>query len=163
MLQDRHIAFIAIIGLILVQISLVGCSLINNASLNSTHSKNLTADWHDPTPVNMIKVDQLRGSHFELATIIDSRDKINLVVEYVNRFSQGWKPVLTTVPSGKLYIAFREDGNSSKFPLFYIRVCSTGIITDINSKTCSRDISQAELKQLIAVLDLKSDAFDEVE
>jgi len=115
--------------------------------------------------VNRIVVIALRGSHFENVKTIDSPDKTVAVVAYVNRFRQGWTPVWTTVPAGKLYIAFAEDGDDHKQPLFYLRVCprETGgeILTDIGGKTCGRDVSETELDQLLALLDLNRDVFED--
>jgi hypothetical protein len=122
------------------------------------------ADWRDPDPVNRIVVTALRGSHFENVKTIDSPDKTGEVVAYVNRFRQGWTPVWTTAPSGKLYIAFAESDDAHKQPLFYLRVCprETGgeILTDIDGKTCGRDVSETELDQLLALLDLNRDVFE---
>jgi hypothetical protein len=152
MLADRCIALNMRILLITGLISCIGCAATRKA------------DLHDPTLVNRIDLYQRQGSQIECVGIIDNRDNINNIVAQVNSFQQGWKPVLVTAPSGQLRIIFRANRDALKGPVFYIAVCPREIggeiVTDIGDTTCSRDVSQIDLDQLLAALDLKQEVLD---
>jgi hypothetical protein len=116
--------------------------------------------------VNRIDVHQRRGSHFESLKTIDRPDRISAIVAQVNRLRQGWDPVRVSVPAGRLRVVFRENGDDAKRPLFCIAVCPRKhggeIVADIGDTSCARDVSEAELDQLLAVLGIERRALDEV-
>ena len=124
------------------------------------------AERHDPSLVNRIDLHQLRGSRFECVKTIESRETIGAIAAQVDRFRRGWRPVLVTPPAGRLRVVFRANADDSKQPVFCIAVCPRKnggeIVTDIGGRAHARDISEAELGQLLTVLGLERKVLEEL-
>jgi hypothetical protein len=122
----------------------MGCAVARNAV------------WHDPMAVNSIMVTQRHGISFEVVKTIDNSDKIEELVAYMNRLQQGWKEIFITEPTGEIRVAFSENIDENKF--YTVALCPRdkggALVMDVDGKHCSREITQKEKEEFLALLEM---------
>ncbi len=120
---------------------------------------------HDPRSVRQIGVSYCRDrvkQEWE-GMVLSDRDKIDAILESLNKYQQGWKEVLVTPPVGVLAISCMGEGNANpaeyEWPLADYRFTPRGIMTLVDGKWHAQDISETDQRELCRLIGLEESFF----
>jgi hypothetical protein len=98
-----------------------------------------------------------------LVRTIEAGDEVDQIVALLGRYEEGWVPVHMTVPAGSLVLEYvgRESSATDNWPMTQFRISPGSIVTYIDGKPYSREMSGKDQERLCRILGLEESFFSE--